>query len=89
VSAMTPAQRSMQARAAAYASWANTEDRAARTAKARAAHRSKFDRQVDPDGTLDPVERAKRAKAARKAHFTALALKSSRARAVRKANNSL
>jgi len=40
----------------------------------------KFERQVDPDGTLDPAERALRAASARKAHFSRLALKSAQAR---------
>jgi hypothetical protein len=40
----------------------------------------KFERQVDPSGTLTPAERAKRAAHARKAHFKRLALKSAQAR---------
>jgi hypothetical protein len=36
---------------------------------------------VDPDGTLPPAERARRAKAARSAHFTKLAYLSARKRA--------
>jgi hypothetical protein len=43
------------------------------------------ERQVDPDGVLDPVERARRAKHAKKAYFIDLALKSAKARAARKA----
>jgi hypothetical protein len=70
----------MQARIAAYESWAKTTDRAARTANARAAMWSKFDRLVDPDGLLSPEERAFRAEHARKAHFTRLALKSAQSR---------
>jgi hypothetical protein len=45
----------------------------------------KFEEQVDPDGTLPPAERAKRAEHARKAHFKRLALKSARARSSRRA----
>ncbi|WP_245612650.1 hypothetical protein [Actinotalea ferrariae] len=41
---------------------------------------AKFERQVDPEGTLAPDERARRAEHARKAHFARLALKSARAR---------
>ncbi|UAK35343.1 hypothetical protein K8O92_00200 [Nocardia asteroides] len=70
----------MQARIAAHESWAKTSDRAARTAKARAAMASKFDRIVDPDGLLSPEERAYRADQARKAHYTRLALKSAQVR---------
>ena len=47
---------------------------------AREAFWSKFERDVDPDGVLDPAERARRAEMARKAHFTRLALKSAQAR---------
>jgi hypothetical protein len=43
---------------AAHTSWANTSDRSARTAAARKAQLDRFERQVDPDGTLDPQERA-------------------------------
>jgi hypothetical protein len=81
---MTPAQRATQARAAAHAQWARTDDRTARTAPGRAAFLDRFDRQVDPEGRLDPAERARRAEHARKAYFTGLALRSSRARAARK-----
>jgi hypothetical protein len=40
----------------------------------------RFERQVDPDGTLKPEERARRAGHARKAYFTRLALRSAQAR---------
>ena len=45
---------------AAHESWAHTPDRSARTAPARAALMAKFERQIDPDGTLSPDERARR-----------------------------
>lgn len=77
---LTPAQRSLRARIAAHVSWANTTDRAKRTAAARQAALDRFDRQVDPDRSLPPEERVQRALAARKAYFTRLALRSSRAR---------
>jgi len=54
---LTPAQRSLRARIAAHMSWANTEDRSARTAAARKAALERFERQVDPNGTLPPQER--------------------------------
>jgi hypothetical protein len=82
---LSPEQRSASARAAAYSMWAGTEDWTARTAPGRAAFMSRFERQVDPSGTLTPAERARRAEAARKAYFTRLALASSRARAARRA----
>jgi hypothetical protein len=45
-----------------------------------------WERQVDPESLLDPVERARRAGHAKKSYFTRLALKSARAR--RKAGGS-
>lgn len=65
-------ERQLASRAGAYKSWANTTDRAARTAPARAALDAKFLTQSDGD----PF----RADALRKAYFTELALKSARAR---------
>ncbi len=77
---LTPSQRRLRAQIAAHESWARTEDRSARTAPARQAALDRFERQVDPDGRLDPAERARRAASARKAHFARLALKSAQAR---------
>lgn len=81
---MTPEQRRLSATAAVHASWAKTADRTARTAPGTAAFMARFERQVDPDGALSPVERALRADSARKAYFAGLALKSSLARGKRK-----
>lgn len=78
----TPAQRSMQARVAAFSMHAKHGDT---TAKARETFKSSFERQVDPDGLLEPEERARRAAAARSAHYSRLALASSLARAKRRA----
>ena len=64
----------------AHESWARTPDRAARTAPGRRAFLERFEREVDPDGTLPPAERAKRAESARKAYFARLALKSAQSR---------
>lgn len=77
---LTPTERSLRAQIAAHESWAHTEDRSARTAKARKAALDKFELQVDPNNELSPAERAKRAEHARKAHFKRMALKSARAR---------
>jgi len=77
---MTPAQRSLRARVAAHVSWANTTDATARTAAARKAANDRFEKQVDPEGILDPTERARRAASARKAYFLGLAAKSAAAR---------
>ena len=77
---LSPVEMSLRGQIAAHESWAKTPDPSARTAKARKAMLDKFDQQVDPDGTLLPAERARRAEHARKAHFKRLALKSAQAR---------
>jgi len=65
---------------AVHDSWARTADPAARTAPARAAAESRFEREVDPDGVLPPEERRRRAEHARKAHYLRMALASAKAR---------
>lgn len=75
-----PSELSLAGRIGAYASWANTSDRSARTAPAREAFQRRFEDEVDPDRILDPAERAQRADAARRAYFARLALKSAQAR---------
>lgn len=77
---LTPEQRILRARLAVHASWANTADPANRTAPARRAFLDRFERQVDPDGLLDPEDRARRAEHARKSYMSGLALKSAQAR---------
>lgn len=80
---MNREQRALAGRFGAHKSWANTTDPAARTAPARAAGPGSLDRwerEVDPDGVLDPAERHRRAESARKAYYTRLALRSSRSR---------
>jgi hypothetical protein len=78
MSAVRAEDRSLVARIAAHESWANTPNRSARTANARAALDAKFLEQAGGD----PV----RAAHLRKAHFARLALKSAQAR--RKAKES-
>jgi hypothetical protein len=63
---------------------AQISDEAEHTAPARAAFLSRFEREIDPDGVLDPEERARRAEHAKKAYFLKLALASRRARADKK-----
>jgi hypothetical protein len=75
-----PSERSLAARIASHTSWALTSDPPARTAPAREAFDRRFEREVDPDGTLPPSERARRAEHARKAYFARLALASAKAR---------
>lgn len=77
-------QQKLARQIGAHESWARTEDRAARTAPARKAALERFERQVDPDGALDPAERARRPEHAKKAYFLRLAFASSKARAARK-----
>jgi hypothetical protein len=77
--------RRLAAQKAVHTSWAHTADPAARTAPARKAFADRFERQVDPEGTLSPTERARRAEHARKAYMADLALKSAKARRRRKA----
>lgn len=64
----------------AHRSWALTPDRARRTARARAAFLARFENEVDPDRTLAPDERARRADSALRAHMLHLARRSLRAR---------
>ena len=81
-----PARRALRARMAAHHLHAGIPDAAAHTAPARAAFLARFEREVDPDGVLDPRERARRAGHARKAYFLRLALASAHARGARRAN---
>lgn len=75
--ALTPQERVLRARLAAHAQHAQGRTN---TEPARAAFLERFGREVDPDGKLDPKERARRAEHAKKAYFTRLALKSAKAR---------
>ena len=77
-------ERHLAASIAAHESWANTPDRAARTAPARAALLARFEAEVDPSGVLPADERARRAEHKRKAYFQRLALKSAQARRARR-----
>lgn len=77
---MTPAQRSLRARTASYASWANTPDPAARTRNGAQAAFRRFEDQVDPERLLPEDERYRRAKAAQRAHMSSIAYKRVRAK---------
>lgn len=77
---MTPAQRTLSARLAAHSLHARVVDPSAHTAPARAAFMDRFEREVDPDGSLAPEVRERLASHARKAYFARLALKSAQAR---------
>ena len=80
---LTPEQRSLRGRIAANTRWSRESGRP-NAERAQRGLYAKFEREVDPDGTLMPVERAKRTEAAYRAHMARLALKSSQARAARK-----
>lgn len=72
MAALTPAERHLSSTIAAHESWANTSNRTARTAPARAALDAKFLEQAGGDRV--------RAEHLRKAHFARLALKSAQSR---------
>lgn len=69
---MADSELSLLGRLGAHASWANTKDRSARTAPARAGLEAKF--LAEADG--DPL----RAATLRKAHYSRIARKSAEAR---------
>jgi hypothetical protein len=82
---LNAAQRHIRASIAANILWSQTDDPAAHTLPARTAFLDRFEREVDPDSTLAPEERARRAEHARKAYFQRLALASSKARSAKAA----
>ncbi len=75
--ARAPEERRQIARIAAHEQHAQGRTN---TAPARDAFLEGFKEAVDPDGVLEPDERARRAKHALKAHMARLALKSAQAR---------
>jgi hypothetical protein len=76
---LTPSERVMRARMAAYTLHARYDPRDT-TKPARRAFNARFLDQVDPDRRLPERERLRRAEAARKAYFTKLAYLSARSR---------
>jgi hypothetical protein len=76
---MTPAERTLRSRLAAYRLHAIRDARET-TKPARTAFLLRFEQEVDPDGSLPEAERRRRAESARKAYFTKLALQSAQAR---------
>lgn len=72
--------KNINRRIAAEISWARTQDRAARTRPAREAFLKRFEREVDPDGALQPEERRQRAEHAKRAYMLQLAKRSAAAR---------
>lgn len=80
---LTPEQRSQRARIASLTRWSK-EDPAATAARGQAGLLARFEREVDPEGSLPEAERRRRAECARQAHMARLSLASSKARAARR-----
>ena len=74
---LTKEQQVLRARKAAHGLHARG---LTNTAPGTKAFLDRFEREVDPEGVLDPAERAKRSEHARKSYFLGLALKSSQKR---------
>jgi hypothetical protein len=86
--ASSAAQRSLAGSIGAHTRWSriNTPaDRAAATAKARAARQLSWERQADPDGVLPPDELAAAVDRLKRAHFARMALRSAQARTGKRA----
>lgn len=81
---LTSEERTLRAKLAAHELHARYDPRET-TAKARASFLAGFEAKVDPEGKLPEAERKRRAKHARKAHFTRMALHSAKARREKKA----
>ncbi len=81
-----PSDRSIIGSIAANERWARADEDARRagTEAARVAYAKTFESEVDPDGVLDPLERARRAKNLRRAHMLRLARQSAEVRRERK-----
>jgi hypothetical protein len=73
---LTPAERRLRSRAAAYALHAQG---GTSTHAGTAAFLNRFEREVDPDGTLPPEERERRAMFARKSYMANLSLRAAKA----------
>lgn len=78
--AHSPSERVLISKLAAERLHAGVADPSAHTAPARQAFAKRFELEVDPNGVLPPLERARRAEHARKAYFLKLSLKSAQAR---------
>jgi hypothetical protein len=76
---LTPSERSQRSRLAAHVLHSRYDSREL-TQAARDKFQSRFENEVDPNRILPEKERLRRAEHARKAYYTALALKSAKAR---------
>lgn len=77
-------ERRLHAQAAALTGWAKEPNRTARTQTWRDGFLAKLEREVDPDGSMEPQERATRAEGLRRAHLANAARLSAKARRERK-----
>ena len=80
---LTPAERTLRARLAAHCMHAQHDARQT-TVSGRAAFLARFEAEVDPDGTLAPGERRRRAEHARRALLHPSGLASAKARRARR-----
>jgi hypothetical protein len=76
---VSPDERVLISRMGAHALHARYDSKAV-SQPARDAFMARFEREVDPDGVLDPRERSRRAEHAKRLYFTRLAHKSAKAR---------
>ena len=83
MTSLTPAQRTLRARVAAYARAAKYGPEVTRAAYS--GRMAKLEAQVDPDCALSDIERQRRAYALMRSQMSALSLKASRARSKKKA----
>lgn len=81
--ALSPEQRTLRARAAAYARWSR-EDPAEQSAILRRGFMAKFVNEVDPDRKLPEAERLRRAESAMRSHMALLSLRASKLSAERR-----
>lgn len=76
---MTPEERSLRGRIGAHAQHAKHPIEKT-TAAGLAAAFSRFEKEVDPEGVLDPKERRRRANHAQREHMLRISLLSAKAR---------
>lgn len=87
---LATSERRLRAQIAAHTGWANTVDRAARTQPGRDGMSRKIERQlIERVGqtrwaAMTPADQEKAVESARKAYFSALALKASKSRRARR-----
>ena len=80
---LTAEERTLRSRIAAHEMHARNDPRAI-TEAARRAYLSHFEHLADPDGSLPPAERRRRAEHLRRAHMARLSLQAVRARRARR-----